>query len=344
MAAAEATALRFEEIEKVYRPGWRRRVAALRGVTFEVAPGEVFALLGHNGAGKTTLMKLALGLIRPTRGGGRVLGHPLGDRQARRGIGFQPEQPYVYPFLTARETLELLGQLSGLRGPALRRRVETCAERVGLGAALDTQARRLSRGWLQRLALAGALVGDPRLLLLDEPLSGLDPQARWQVKELVRELRAEGRTLLINSHVLPDVEQLADRVALLRGGRLVACGRLDALLARADAGREMELDAPGADALDRLAGAVRLGSGPGERGSRWLLPPLDEGAERELWRALLAEGATVRSLAPRREGLEQFYARLMGGEGSAADGAPPAPEGAGETETTGTPQRAGEAA
>ncbi|MBM3316993.1 MAG: ABC transporter ATP-binding protein [Candidatus Eisenbacteria bacterium] len=311
MAGAAEVVLGFERIEKVYRAGWRRGVHALRGVTLTVGAGEAVALLGHNGAGKTTLMKLALGLLRPTRGGGRLLGRPLGDRVARRAVGFQPEQPYLYPFLSARETLELLGHLNGLRGAPLRRRVGEAAERLGLEPALDTQVRRLSRGWLQRLALAGALMPDPRLLLLDEPLSGLDPQARLGVKDLIRELRAEGRTLLFNSHVLPDVEQVADRVAVLRGGELVACGSLDDLLSRDGGGYELELGGPVPALVAAWPGAERLWSRPEAGRSFWRFPPLGRQEQQRLLGGILAGGGEIVSFAARREGLEAFFSRLM---------------------------------
>jgi ABC-2 type transport system ATP-binding protein len=303
--------LAFDRIEKTYRTGWRGRVPALCGVSFQVQAGEIVALLGHNGAGKTTLFKLALGLIRPSCGGGRVLGRPLGDLQARRAIGFQPEQPYLYPFLTVGETLRLFGHLSGASGQALRARIAEIARRVGLEEALRTQVRRLSRGWLQRLAIAGALMPAPRLLLLDEPLSGLDPQARVAVKQLMRTLRDEGVTIVMNSHVLPDVEQLADRVVVLREGRVAASGRLDELLRREGGGIEIELRGPVPGALTRLPGAHALWTRPATDSALWWLPALAPEALRGLLRALLDEGATVVSLVPRRESLEDFFTRTM---------------------------------
>jgi ABC-2 type transport system ATP-binding protein len=319
------TVLAFDRIEKTYRTGWRRRVPALRGVSFEVPAGEIVALLGPNGAGKTTLFKLVLGLIRPTRGGGTVLGHPLGDLQARRMIGFQPEQPYLYPFLTVSETLRLFGRLSGLGGEPLRARLAQVARRAGLEAELSTQVRRLSRGWLQRLAIASALMPAPRLLLLDEPLSGLDPQARVALKALVRALRDEGVTILMNSHVLPDVEQLADRVVLLRAGRLVASGRLDELLRPEGGGVEIEVRGPVPGALTRLPGARALWTRPQTGSALWSVPALAPAEQPRLLRALLDEGATVVALTPRRESLEEFFTRTMRGPEAAP--APAAPGG-----------------
>jgi ABC-2 type transport system ATP-binding protein len=303
--------LRFDRIEKIYRSGWRRRVHALRGVSLDIHAGEVIALLGHNGAGKTTLMKLALGLLRPTRGGGEVFGRPLGDVRARRDMGFQPEQPYLYPFLTARETLRLFGQLAGLQGRALSSRISDIAARTGLAPALETQVRRLSRGWLQRLALAGALSPNPRLLLLDEPLSGLDPQARIDVKSLIRALRAEGRTVLLNSHVLPDVEQVADRVALLRDGRLIACGRLDELLDPQAGGVEVEFGGAIAPGLTRIPGARCLWEHTLPARARWWLPALPPQELQRALRTVMDAGGALHALVPQREPLERFFERMM---------------------------------
>jgi ABC-2 type transport system ATP-binding protein len=311
METGREAVLAFDRIEKSYRTGWRGRVPALRGVSFQVQAGEIVALLGHNGAGKTTLFKLVLGLIRPTRGGGEVLGRPLGDLQARRAIGFQPEQPYLYPFLTVSETLRLFGHLSGVNGHALRARLAEIARRTGLEEALPTQVRRLSRGWLQRLAIAGALMPAPRLLLLDEPLSGLDPLARIALKQLMRALRDEGVTIVMNSHVLPDVEQLADRIVVLREGRLVASGRLDELLRREGGGVEIELRGPVSGALTRLPGARALWTRPETGSALWRVPALTPREQPRLLRALLDEGATVVSLTPRRESLEEFFTRTM---------------------------------
>lgn len=307
-------ALRYEGISKIFRAGLRRRVPALRGVSLEVRAGEILALLGHNGAGKTTLVKLALGLLRPTGGTGSLLGRPLGDRAARRSVGFQPEQPYLYPFLTVRETLRFLGELSGFSGARLRGRMADAVEGCGLAEVVDRPVRRLSRGWQQRVALATALLPDPRLLLLDEPLGGLDPDARFALKELIRRLRAEGRTVVFNSHVLPDVEQLADRVVLLQRGRVIAEGRLETLLSEEVQGFEIEVRGalpglPGAEAVWRHADPAR---------SLWWLPGIDAGELQRVLRGLIDAGVEVVGVAPRRENLEAFFARVTRAEAGAA--------------------------
>jgi ABC-2 type transport system ATP-binding protein len=316
MASEETCALRFREVEKTFRAGWRRRVPALRGVSFAVGAGEILALLGHNGAGKTTLMKLALGLLRPTAGGGELLGRPLGDREARRRVGFQPEQPYLYPFLTVGETLRLLGELSLLRGPLLRRRIEGAIEACGLTGMVDRQVRRLSRGWQQRVTLASALLPDPRLLLLDEPLGGLDPEARLALKTLILRLRGEGRTVVVNSHILPDVEKLADRVVLLQRGRVIAEGPLETLLSEEVEGYEVEVRGP----VAALPGATAIWARTGPPRSLWWLPAIDPRELQRVLRGLIDAGTEIVSVTPRRENLEAFFGRVTRVE--AQDAAP----------------------
>jgi len=303
--ALEPPALEFRAVRKSYRAGMKRKIAALRGVTLEVRPGEVFALLGRNGAGKTTLMKLALGLIRPNGGAGRVLGRPLGDVAARRAIGYQPEQPYLYPFLTVGETLRFFAELSGLAGASNREAVKRAAADCGLGEVLDSPVRRLSRGWLQRVVLAAALLPDPRLLLLDEPMSGLDPEARLAVKRLIARLREEGRTVVFSTHILPDAEALADRVALLRAGELAACGSLEDLLGEPDG----FLIGVGGRVPAALAGpAERVG----EEGREWRLAGEQACVLQSLLARWIAAGVEIRSVAPVRDGLESFVARALG--------------------------------
>jgi ABC-2 type transport system ATP-binding protein len=310
MASDGVCALRFREVAKTFRTGWRRRSPALQGVSFAVDAGEILALLGHNGAGKTTLLKLALGLLRPSAGGGEMLGRPLGDREARRRVGFQPEQPYLYPFLTVRETLRFLGQLSGLTGPILRRRIDAAVEACGLGETIDRQVRRLSRGWQQRVTLASALLPDPRLLLLDEPLGGLDPEARIALKTLIRRLRDEGRTVVVNSHILPDIEKLADRVVLLQRGRVIADGPLEALLCAEVEGFEIEVGGR----VAALPGATLVWTRATPARSLWWLPGIDTGELQRVLRGLIGAGAEIHSVTPRRENLEAFFGRVTRAE------------------------------
>ncbi|MCK4415354.1 MAG: ABC transporter ATP-binding protein [Candidatus Eisenbacteria sp.] len=308
--ASDREVLVFEGIGKEFRAGLRGRVRALDGVSLRIGPGEIFGLLGHNGAGKTTLLKLALGLLRPSAGGGRLLGRPLGDRLARARVGYQPEQPYLYPFLTVAETLGFLGELSRIPRGRLRDAQGRTARQCGLEPVLRTQVRHLSRGWLQRLALAGALLPDPDLLLLDEPLSGLDPDGRLMVKRLIRSLRAAGRTILINTHYLPDIEKLADRVALLRDGRLVACGAMSELLDYETGACEFELVGAARPVwLDR--GEI-VWERRAERRLLWRVTGMDDQRRHAMLRDLIESGLQVIAMNPLREDLEGFFSRVAG--------------------------------
>src|SRR5438874_1066051 len=227
--------VRVEALGKDFRHPWTLRVhTAVHALSFDVPAGEVFGLLGPNGAGKTTTLKMLLGLLPATRGRAWLLGEPAGTPSSRRRIGFLPENPYFYDHLTALEFLEYSGELAGLPRREARREAAELLERTGVGSAARVRLRKFSKGMLQRVGLAHALMGRPRLLFLDEPMSGLDPIGRREVVELVREKKAEGTTVIFSSHILHDVEVLCDRVAILRAGRLVAPGTLDSLLEQGD--------------------------------------------------------------------------------------------------------------
>lgn len=197
---------------------------ALESCTIQVAEGETFGLLGPNGAGKTTLQKILLGLIRPTTGVARVLDAPPEDTRVRARIGYLPENPYFYTYLTGREFLEFCGGLFGLNGATLRTRIDHLLERVSMTQAAGMQLRKYSKGMLQRIGVAQALVNDPEIVFLDEPMSGLDPVGRRQLKDLILELKREGKTIFFNTHILSDVEALCDRIGILNLGKLISCG------------------------------------------------------------------------------------------------------------------------
>lgn len=223
--------IEVKDLSKEYRQGfWLKRVRAVSGISFEVKPGTIFGFLGPNGAGKTTTIKVLMGLIGATGGSARLFGEDVRQARARERLGFLPENPYVYPYLTPREFVRMCGRLSGLSIRSSRDRTDRVLERVGILYAADRPVGRLSKGMLQRAGLAAALVADPELLVLDEPMSGLDPVGRKEVRDLILAERAVGRTIFFSTHILSDVEMLCDEVAILRRGRVVVRGALTDLL------------------------------------------------------------------------------------------------------------------
>ncbi|HEU5194731.1 MAG TPA: ABC transporter ATP-binding protein, partial [Methylomirabilota bacterium] len=229
------SAIEISDLTKDYPTGFLhlKRVRALDGLSLTVEPGEVFGFLGGNGAGKTTAIKVLMRLMTPTAGSARILGRDVADVAVHARVGYLPEQPYFYDYLTARELVEYCAELFGY-GPAARRaRAADLLRRVHLDeAAWDRQLRKFSKGMLQRVGLAQALVNDPELVVLDEPMSGLDPIGRRQVRDLIAGLRQSGTTVFFSSHIIADIEVLCDRVAVLRSGRLAHVGRLDELRQR----------------------------------------------------------------------------------------------------------------
>jgi ABC-2 type transport system ATP-binding protein len=222
------------ELRKVYRTGFwmNQKVVSLKHCSLKVYKGETFGLLGPNGAGKTTLLKLLLGIINPTSGRGLLLGRPLGDRMVKERIGYLPENTYLYDYLTGWEFLELAAGLFQIPQNVQRQRIPQLLELVGLSQAdaRKKQMRRYSKGMLQRVGMAQALINDPELVFLDEPMSGLDPVGRFQMRETILSLRKAGKTIFFNSHILSEVEQICDRVAILVQGELICSGSLNQLL------------------------------------------------------------------------------------------------------------------
>lgn len=226
-------ALAVSGLAKTFRAGfWLNKVVTpLRDCTLQVYTGETFGLLGPNGAGKTTLLKTLLGIIRPSAGTATLLGHTLGEQSVKSRIGYLPENPYFYEYLTGREMLTFVGRLFELDRDLLRKRIPELLDLVGISkTASDRPLRKYSKGMLQRIGLAQALVNDPELVFLDEPMSGLDPTGRHQIREIIMQLRAQGKTVFFNSHILADVEVICDRIGLLVQGDLVSCGTLEDLL------------------------------------------------------------------------------------------------------------------
>ena len=309
-APAESVAVDIRGLSKAYRVGHIRRTPkpALIDLTLSVPAGEVFGCLGPNGAGKTTTLKILLGLVFPDAGTAALLGSPIGDRASRQRIGFLPENPNFYDYLTPGEYLDYAGRLFGLGKTERRDRARELLEKVGLTAFAGVPLRRFSKGMLQRMGIAQALVNSPDLVFLDEPMSGLDPIGRRLVREMILDLKAAGKTVFFSTHILSDAETLCDRVALLRGGRLVAVGRLTDIL-HIDV-TEMEILVAGIteSALDTLpAGSEKRRT----MGERWSLhvPEAQLGA---VVRAVEAAGGRILSVQPVRQSLEEYFFKEMG--------------------------------
>jgi ABC-2 type transport system ATP-binding protein len=312
------SAIRTRELCKDYHVGfWRPRpYRALDSLSIDVAPGDVFGFLGPNGAGKTTTLKLLMQLVFPTSGDAEILGRPLGDISVRRRIGYLPENPYFYDHLTAEELLEYYGRLFGMAAAGRRQRITATLDRLGIGAERRLPLRKYSKGMLQRVGIAQALLNEPDVLFLDEPMSGLDPLGRRDVRALMLELRDQGRTIFFSSHILSDAEALCSQVAIVAKGRLAAAGALTELREFAVQGWELVMAGVPAAALDRLRPRVRRILPIA--GDRYVieLPPDDR--PEELLRELTAAGATMVSLNPLRETLEDVFVRRVAAVGDGA--------------------------
>ena len=293
---------------KTFRTGFFKNkvVEAVKGVSFEVQRGEIFGFLGPNGAGKTTTIKMLTGLIAPTGGEAFLFGERVPSPEARRRIGFLPENPYVYPYLTPREFVELCGQLSGVRGAPLRARTMEVLTQVNIAYAADRQVRRLSKGMLQRTGLAAALIADPEMLILDEPMSGLDPVGRKEVRDLIFTERDQGRTIFFSTHILSDVEAMCDRVAILREGKVIVSGAIRQLLRGEVLRTDVTLAAAPEALLSELAS---LGLPASRRAEVAVVEVEGEARVREVLERALAAGAQVVEVTPRRETLEDLFLR-----------------------------------
>jgi len=283
------------------------QTVAVDDLTLEIRGGEVFGFLGPNGAGKTTSVKMLLGLIAPTGGEARVLGARLGERSARARIGFLPEHFRFHDCLTAREFLRLHGRLHGLRRERLERRTEELLERVDLRDAADRRLSTFSKGMLQRAGLAQALIAEPLLVFLDEPTSGLDPLGRVLVRDLIRELREQGTTVFLNSHLLGEVEATCDRVVLLKQGRIVR----ELLLQDQVAAFQIELRIDRSDA-QVLEGLRSFGEEVRAIGEVVRLRASSDEVIPEIARWLVSQGIAIYALASRRKSLEEWFLEGIG--------------------------------
>jgi ABC-2 type transport system ATP-binding protein len=305
-AAPTETALRVADLSKSFRSGFlRRRLRGIEGVSFTVRAGEVFALLGHNGAGKTTTINCILDLVHPDGGQVKIFGTDFRRCESRLRVGYLPERPYFFEHLSGRELLRFYADLLDVPAAARERRIDEVLDRVGMTADAGRRLRKFSKGMLQRIGLAQALLGDPDLLILDEPMSGLDPMGRREVRELLLELKSRGKTIILSSHIVPDVEMLADSVAVLREGR-VALTR-DLVKDRLHHAYGVRLGcAPGRLAGASLPawvnGAVRAGG----QQTTWV-EARDAAQLRELLAACHALDVSVETVETRAAGLEDVY-------------------------------------
>ena len=303
-----------EGLRKVYRSRFgTRRVNALDGIDLSVGAGEVFGLLGPNGAGKTTTVKILLGLTRPTAGGARLFGIPVSDPESRRRVGYLPEGHRFPGYLTARQTLSIFGRMSGMARSAAASRVPDLLARVRLSDWADVKVKKFSKGMTQRLGLAAALVHDPDVLLLDEPTDGVDPVGRREIRDLLRDEAARGRAILLNSHLLSEIELTCDRVAVLRRGRVAAQGRIADLTAQ---GSRYRMTASPVD--ETLLAAFRDTGASVERvNGHIVLGTRDLAHLNSLVDALRARGALLTELSPVRSTLEDVFVDLVRtGEGA----------------------------
>jgi len=300
-------AIEILDLEKSYLVGfWRKRPKlALRPLRLTIEEGEVFGFLGPNGAGKTTTLKLLMGLVFPTAGTARILGLDMVDPRVKSQIGFLPEQPYFYDHLTARELLNYYGQLSGVPAKGLSARVEQMLARVGLSDSAGVQLRKFSKGMLQRVGLAQAILHDPKLVFLDEPMSGLDPMGRREVRDLIQQLRHEGKTVFFSTHILADAEALCDRVGVIHQGELRGVGAVAELTSETQGKVEIVFFAQNVP-----AGLASLGAEARVSGDM-VNAVLSEKQQDAALDVLRREHIKLISLTPVRRSLEEYYIQKL---------------------------------
>ena len=293
------------EVVKDFRPGFGlRKKRALDGISFRVRKGEIFGFVGPNGAGKTTILKILMGLIGATAGKASILGHDVRDTAFRRHVGFLPENPYFYDFLTGREILAFYAKLSGVSRAGRRERVEKLLDWVGLEKASDARLRTYSKGMLQRIGIAQALVHDPTVVFLDEHMSGLDPIGRKEIRDLILRLRAEGKTVFMNTHILSDVEMVCDHVAIIVHGRIRFEGAIEEFLGGGEREADVVIAGLPAEVVDdfeeRFDARLR---GHGER----IEVRVAEKNVQDLLRVALGTHAKIISVTPHRTSLESIF-------------------------------------
>jgi len=294
-------------LEKTYSVGfWRKKPrCALRPLHLSVEEGEIFGFLGPNGAGKTTTLKMLMGLVYPTAGSAKILGMDINDPRMKAQIGFLPEQPYFYDYLTAGELLNYYAQLSGVASKERERKVREVLERVGLPDVIKVQLRKFSKGMLQRVGIAQAILHDPRIVFFDEPMSGLDPMGRREVRDLMEELKHEGKTVFFSTHILSDAEALCDRVAIIHLGELRSVGAVADLTSSIEGKIELIWHGQKVPASLKALGADCYVTGDTVRAV------LLEGNQDAALEALRREQLRIVSLIPVRTSLEEYFVRKL---------------------------------
>lgn len=308
-------AIEIDNLTKDYPYGFLhlKKKRSLEGLTMQVESGEVFGFLGPNGAGKSTTIKLLVGLIFPEAGTARILGKPITDIEMHRDIGYLPEQPYFYDYLTAAEVLDYFARFHDLTAADRKERVACMLKKVGLETAGKIQLRKYSKGMLQRVGLAQAILHDPQVVILDEPMSGLDPIGRREVRDIILELKRDGRTVMFSTHILSDAEMLCDRVGVIVGGKLRGVGAPGEIVGMKAHGMEILFELPGSGA----SAAAIIGKAT-KTGDRYRLQVLEE----ELYAALeqlRGVGAKILSVAQVKASLEEYFMHLI--EADRAQGA-----------------------
>ncbi len=284
----------------------------MEDLTLEVEEGQIFGLVGPNGSGKTTTLKLLLGLVFPTRGEAEVLGFPIGHPAYKERVGFLPEGPYFYDHLNAVELLRFYGGLFGLTGKELEKRIQQLLELVGMWERRHIRVRNYSRGMLQRVGVAQALINDPDLVFLDEPTAGLDPIGAMQIRDVIRRIREEGKTVFLCSHLLKEMEPLCDNIAILNRGRLVTTGAVDELLAGPEGHYQLRAAHVSQEAVEALKSfAVEVKLEDGELEATFA----DQSLAAQGLNTIVEKGGTVRELVPLRRSLEEVFISAVEGEG-----------------------------
>jgi ABC-2 type transport system ATP-binding protein len=301
-----ADAIRIRDLRKKFRLGFIPKTRpVLKGITFSVREGEIFGYLGPNGAGKTTTIKCLLGLIRPDAGSIDIFGRSSLSPRSRETLGFLPENPYFYDYLTAREFLAFTADLFGLARRDKAERIARLLKLVGLERAADLPLRKYSRGMLQRAGLAQALINDPKLVILDEPLGGMDPLGRKEIRDIIVRFKDEGKTVFFTSHILQDIEMICDRVAIIVGGRIVREGALRDLVSEKVLFTEVTVSGIAAEAFGGLGESLSV------QGDRVLLKVFEEAKVDEVLDLVRDRRGRLVSLSPRTETLEDIFVETV---------------------------------